>query len=359
MQPSEERTYLMALTRLYSNRLRAENQLLDRYGSAVEVWKHIDEAGKNDALRKVSEEEKFIEKHQIEVLCREDAAYPYRLRECPDAPILLYGKGNVDGNTGKMVSVVGTRNCSERGKDLTRQLVLDLAAQIPNLTIVSGLAYGIDVAAHKAALEAGVPTIIITGHGLDRIYPVYHRNVAIAALEKGGILTEYMSGTEPDRQNFVARDRIIAGMADAVVVVESKAKGGSLITASMACDYSRSLFAFPGRVQDELSRGCNQLIRDQKAALIESADDLIKAMMWETSGKKKPIQAELVELEMELTEEEQLLLQKLRAAEEGMHINFLMQETQLTYPTLVSTLAMMEMKQLVKSLPGGIYRALR
>lgn len=359
MQASEERTYLLALTWLYKNRLRKERELIDHYGSAQAAWHAIDEDNKKQAWEKAKDEERFIEQHQIEVLTQEDKRYPLRLRECPDAPIILYGKGHLDANKGKMVSVVGTRSCSERGKEITRRLVLDLASKIPDVTIISGLAYGIDIAAHRAALEAGLQTLIITGHGMDRIYPPTHRNTAIESLKNGGILTEYMSGTEPEKQNFVARDRIIAGMADAVVVVESKERGGSLITARMAEDYDRSIFAFPGRVQDDLSRGCNQLIRDQKAMLIESADDLIASMMWESKHAAPGRQTELVELSIPLNDEEKLLLQMLRSEEDGLHINHMVMETGIAYAKVAATLTMLEMKRVVKSLPGGIYRAMR
>ena len=351
---------MMAFSWLFRNRLRKAHSLLEQYGTATEVWNHLDEDGMQQALRRADEEAAFAERHRIEVLTLRDDTYPFRLRQCPDAPLLLYSKGCPRPNEGRMVSVVGTRECTELGKELTRRLVLDLAAMLPDVTIISGLAYGIDVEAHKAALEAGIPTLIITGHGLDRIYPAYHRNIAVRALDNGGILTEYMSGTDPDRQNFIARDRIIAGLADAVVVVESKEKGGALITARMALDYDRSLFAFPGRVQDVTSQGCNLLIRDQKAGLIQGAEDLIAAMMWKTeTDRRPPVQTEMTELFEPLSEQEERLLHAIRSQEDGIHVNFLQAECGLPYPDTVSTLTLMEMKGLVKALPGGIYRALR
>ena len=358
MEPTEERRYLLALACLYSNRPRQLRQLKTMYGSAVEAWKHIHETDMNAALRRADEEEEFISKHAISVWTEDDSDYPQRLKECPDAPLLLFGKGNMRTNEGKMVSVVGTRSCTDRGRDLTRQFVLDLAQRCPDVTIVSGLAYGIDVAAHKAALESGVPTLIVAGHGLDRIYPAMHRNIAVAALKNGGILTEYMSRTEPEKYNFVARDRIIAGMSDAVVVVESKERGGALITAGMANDYNRSLFAFPGRVQDETSRGCNQLIRDQKAALIEDADDFLRLMLWDTKAPAA-VQTQIPLQIEELTENEQIIFDKLHEQEDGMQINYIVQETRLSYPQVSSTLMMLEMKNLVRGLPGGIYRAIK
>lgn len=358
METSEERRCLLALACLYSNRPRQLRQLKTMYGTAVEAWKHINETCMSAALQRADEEEAFIARHAVSVWTEDDAEYPGNLKECPDAPLLLFGKGNVRANAGRTVSIVGTRSCTDRGRDLTRQFVLDLAQRCPGLTVVSGLAYGIDVAAHKAALEAGLPTIIVAGHGLDRIYPALHRNIAVAALKEGGILTEYMTGTEPERYNFVARDRIIAGMADAVVVVESKERGGSLITAGMANDYNRALFAFPGRVQDECSRGCNRLIRDQRAALIENADDFLRLMMWDT-GNPAAVQTAIPLPEEDLTDTERTVLDKLHEQEDGMQINYIVQETRLAYPQVSSTLMMLEMKGLVRSLPGGIYRAVR
>ena len=270
-----------------------------------------------------------------------------------DAPLLLYSKGNISTNSGRMVSVVGTRQPTERGKERCRRFVLELAAAVPDVTIISGLAYGIDVTAHKAALEAGVPTIIIPGHGLDRIYPAVNRQVAVSALQNGGILTEYMSGTTPERQNFVARNRIIAGMADAVVVVESKQKGGSLITAEMAFSYSRDIFAFAGRAEDVQSAGCNRLIRQQKATLIDSAADLVEAMGWEPTATK-PRQTELFP---ELTAEQQALYDLLKNNEDGVHQNTILLEMKLSFSALMSILFDMEMQGLIKALPGGFYRA--
>ncbi|MCR4665489.1 MAG: DNA-processing protein DprA [Paludibacteraceae bacterium] len=356
MENSQERRYVLALAHLFSNRPRHLRQLKEMYGTAVETWKHINEQDMSAALRRADEEEEFIARHNISVWTEDDADYPQRLKECPDAPLLLFGKGNIRANKGKWVSVVGTRTCTDRGREITRQFVLELAQRCPDLTIVSGLAYGIDIAAHKAALEAGIPTVIIAGHGLDRIYPAVHRNIAVASLKEGGILTEYMSRTDPERYNFVARDRIIAGISEAVVIVESKEKGGSLITAGMANDYNRSLFAFPGRAQDETSRGCNRLIRDQKAALIEGADDFLRLMMWDTLNPPA-VQAE-IPMRIELTGNEQIVLAKLREQEDGMQINYVVQETRLPYPDVSSALMMLEMKNLAKSLPGGIYRAL-
>jgi DNA processing protein len=264
------------------------------------------------------------------------------------------------------VSIVGTRRPTERGKELTNAFVRDLAARLDSLTIVSGGAYGIDIAAHRASLQYAVPTIIIPAHGLDRIYPFRHRPEAIASLERGGILTEFPSGTEPIASNFVQRNRIVAGLADAVVVVESRDRGGSLITARMASDYNRELFAFPGRPDDISSAGCNQLIQSSKAQLITSADDLIETMQWTTNHLKQHqttsnnLQTSIVGLLADdLTPDQQILLAKLNEAEEGLHINLLVMETERAYSDVSSDLVSLELQGLIRSLPGGIYRLVR
>jgi len=351
-----ELLYQIALSWLYRCQLRNEKALLDHYGSAIEVWKYINDEHMTMAMDKAEKELEFIQKHQIKTFFYKDDHYPIRLKQCPDAPILLYSKGNLHFNEGKMISIVGTRMATDRGKELTRQLVLDLKELVSDVTIISGLAYGIDVAAHRAAIEAGLPTIIVPAHGLDRIYPAIHRNVAVQTLNNGGILTEYPSGTEPEKWNFVARNRIVAGLADAVVVVESKERGGSLITARMALDYNREVFTFPGRATDDNAHGCNQLIRDQKAALIENAEDLVRAMQWETEHPRV-VQTQICSL-VAVSPEQQVLLNKLHEEEDGIHINLLVMETKRPYSDVVSDLMMMEMDGIVKSMPGGMYRAI-
>lgn len=348
----------LAFSYHFRSRIGRAHALLNHYGSAAEVWRTLDEQGMQDSLRKAQQEAEWMDKHDINTYFVLDHNYPYRLRECPDAPLMLYGKGQMNVDSAHMLSIVGTRAASDRGREQTRRIVLDLVQLVPDVVIVSGLAYGIDVAAHKAAIEAGLSTIIVPGHGLDRIYPNLHRQVAIQALTNGGLLTEYMSGTEPFGGNFVARDRIIAGLSDAVLVVESRAKGGSLITAHMAQDYNRSVFAVPGRPSDDNARGCNMLIRDQHAALVESAEDIVNAMMWETRPRE-PLQTEIAELTEVLDETEQRLLYKLREFEDGLHINLIVVETGMPYTQISNTLMMMEIRGLVKSLPGGIYRALK
>lgn len=351
----EEWLNRIAITWGNRTRQRQLREVLDRYDSATAAIAHHPDMVSREAMQHAQKELDFIEKHTIQLYYYKDTNYPYRLAQCVDAPLLLYGKGNIDVNPQHAVSVVGTRMPSERGKDWCKRFVLDLAAQVPNLTIISGLAYGIDVIAHKAAIEAGIPTIIIPAHGLDRVYPAVHRSVAVQSLDKGGILTEYTTGTEPERFNFVARNRIVAGMADAVVVVESKARGGSLITAQMAQDYNRDIFTVPGRPDDVCSAGCNQLIKQQKAQLIENAADLLSAMRWEEQANQ-PRQTTMMEMLYDLTPTQQQLINLLRDTENGMHINQLVMETQLAYGTVSAELMMMEIQEIVKSMPGGMWR---
>lgn len=352
-----ELTYWIAFTTLLRNRLPIQREIWNHYESIESAWNSLREEGMQEALDRAKKEVAFIHKHGIEVITLRDDNYPFRLRECADAPLVLYVKGKINLNEGKFLSIVGTRGASERGKDLTRKLVLDLSHKVDNLTIVSGLAYGIDVAAHKAALEAGLPTIIVPGHGLDRIYPLPNRQVAVEALKNGGLVTEYPSETEPEGFHFVERDRIIAALSDATVVVESKARGGSLITASNAFDYNRSVFAFPGRPEDINSQGCNHLIRDQKAALIENADDLINAMMWDT--KVSGVQLAMAELEEGIDPLAIVLLQHLRGKDEDIHINQLAMEVDISYQDIVAQLTLLEMMGYVRAIPGGFYHVIK
>lgn len=352
--------YDIALSLLYRSRLRKALSLLDRYGSAEEAWQTIDEPDQQACLDRAQKELEWIMAHGIRVWTLADEDYPYRLRQCPDRPMILYGKGNLHPSDGHIVSIVGTRQASQRGKELTETLVRELHEQLDSVTIVSGGAYGIDIAAHRAAIQQGIPTIIVPAHGLDRIYPYQHRPEAVASLEHGGLLTEFPSGTEPFAPYFVQRNRIVAGLADAVVVVESKERGGSLITAHMANDYNRDLFAFPGRPTDISSMGCNALITHHKASLISGAADLIEAMRWNTrSAQPQDIQTQIVGLRDDLPLAQREILQKLQEAEEGMHINLIVMETERPYSDVSSDLMELEIQGLIRSLPGGIYRFVR
>lgn len=290
----------------------------------------------------------------------DDEAYPYRLRECPQRPAQLYMKGNISPSSEHVVAIVGTRQPTERGKELTETLVRELHERLSSLTIVSGGAYGIDIAAHRAANKYGVPTIMVLAHGLDRVYPYQHIHDAEEAMERGGVVSEYPEGIEPFATNFLQRNRIIAGMADAVVIVESKERGGSLNTARWAKGFGRALFAFPGRPGDLSSRGCNDLIRTGQATLINSADDLIEAMEWRPQHVAKGgVQTQLIGLIDGLSEPQQAILERLQVAEEGMHINLLVEAMGMPYGEVASEIVMLEMQGLVRALPGGIYRFVR
>ncbi len=351
--------YIIALTHLYEGRQRVAREVLQAYPDPEEAWERIALAGKAKSWERAQQEMEFIQKHQIGTYYLHDADYPQLLAQCPDAPVLLYTKGNINFRDGHFISIVGTRQATERGKIFTRDIVLELSAQLPQLTIISGLAYGIDIAAHRAALEAGISTLIIPAHGLDRIYPAYHRPDAIRALENGGIVTEFMSGNTPERHHFVARNRIIAGLSECTIVVESHARGGSLITASMAFDYDRPVFAVPGRIGDDASIGCNELIRDQHASLLQKPDDLIEAMLWATTAR--PVQTTLQGLDTtddsDLSADEQTLLRMLREAEDGLLVNDIAEETDISYSDIITHLMTLEMKKRVKSFPGGKFRA--
>ncbi len=298
----------------------------------------------------------FINEKGIKAICIGDEEYPYRLSECSDAPPVIYTLGNVNLNAPHIVSIVGTRRATEYGKDLCNSLVADLSRLLPDTLIVSGLAYGIDVCAHRAALKNGLPTIGVLAHGLDRIYPASHRSVAKEMLANGGLLTEFMSRTEPYKHNFLQRNRIVAGLADATVVVESPSHGGSLVTASIAQSYARDCFAFPGRVNDQYSIGCNELIARSSAALITSAYDLVEAMNWGSAIKGNVSQEQ--ELFPQLSALEQQLLDLLREHNDGLQINQIVIALDIPVSKVMPVLFELEMKNLVRAVAGGCYRAI-
>ncbi len=307
-------------------------------------------------LALADKEIEFIIKNNIQTYFYADKTYPYRLKECADAPVMLYFKGNSDLNANRFLGFVGTRNATEYGKELCNAIIKDLSQLLPQLTIVSGLAYGIDICAHKAALTINLPTIAALGHGLDRIYPATHRQTAVKMLENGGLITEYLTGTNPDRQNFLQRNRIIAGMCDAVMVVESAEKGGSLVTAELAQSYNRDVFACPGRVGDDHSAGCNRLIKNNKAALIESGADILSAMNWEIpANDKQPVQQSLF---IDLSDDEQQIISILQK-EDGLQLNQLAISMGVAVSKTSALLLDMEFKGLVKCLPGNLYKLRR
>jgi len=318
--------------------------------------KHIAEIRNPQVLQKAEKELAFVEKHRIKVFYMKDDDYPRRLYECPDAPVTFYFKGETNLNAEKVISIVGTRKSTPYGRAITENLVHDLADQYPDLLVVSGLAYGIDIQAHRSALNAGLPTVAVLAHGLDQIYPSMHRDTARNMLDKGGLLTDYPSNTNPDRQNFVCRNRIVAGLSDATVVIESAEKGGSLITADIAFSYGRDVLTFPGRVSDAHSKGCNALIRQNKAALITSAEDLIAALCWSEPEKiDSSVQTSIVFPENSVNEQVLFYLRK----EKELHINQLARLTDIPVYEISSILFDLELDGLIKVLPGGMYRLVK
>lgn len=299
-------------------------------------------------------EMEFVEKNRLTCLTLKDEAYPSRLRECEDAPLVLFFKGNTDFNRLRVINMVGTRRATDYGKQFCADFLRDLASLFPDVLVVSGLAYGIDIHAHRAALANNLSTVAVLAHGLDRIYPYVHRKTAIDMLPNGGLLTEFLSETNPDKHNFVSRNRIVAGMSDATIVVESAAKGGSLITAELAEGYHRDCFAVPGRTTDASSIGCNQLIRDSKAALVQSAEDFVRAMSWMPAGQEHKLQAVQRNLFPELTAEEEGVVHIL-SRQGDLHINTLVVETDIPVNRMSSLLFELEMKGVVKAMVGGLY----
>lgn len=311
------------------------------------------EIRKPEVLKRAEKEIEFIDKNNINLFFIGEELYPARLRECADAPVVFYYKGNADLNVTKVISIVGTRRSTHYGRDLTEKLVSELSQDYPDLLIVSGLAYGIDIQAHRSALKNKLSTVAVLAHGLDRIYPSAHRSTAVDMLRAGGLLTDFPSGTQPDKPNFVKRNRIIAGLSDATVVIESADKGGSLITADIAFSYGRDVLSFPGRVTDSCSAGCNNLIKQNKAALISSAADLITALCWE---KKKDSAKLLQECNLPFSEKKEYeqIVSTLQNVKE-IHINELAMETDMPVHRLSSFLFELELNDIIKTLPGSMY----
>jgi DNA processing protein len=303
---------------------------------------------KSNALKEAESEVAFVEKHNIIPIFYTDASYPYRLKFCDDGPILMYYRGNANLNYSRILSVVGTRKITEYGKWIGRKIIEELAGY--NILIVSGLAYGADTIAHQAALDFNIPTVGITAHGHDMLYPAENRKMAKRMLELGGILTEFPSETIPNRENFPKRNRIIAGLADASLILEASAKGGALITADIANSYSRDVFAIPGRVNDPMSEGCNNLIKYNKAALVTSAADIVRAMNWEPKSKVN----KQTELFQELTEEE-MKVAKILSDYGDCGIDMLINHAEFSATKMASVLLNLEFKNIIRCMPGKRY----
>jgi len=312
----------------------------------------IQKLDRTSALRDAETELKFIEDNAIKVAFYLDENFPQRLLNCPDSPTTLYYKGDIDFNASRILSVVGTRNATEYGRENCEKLIKSLASHAEKTIIVSGLAYGIDICAHKAAMKYNLPTVAVVGHGFHMMYPAQHRKYAEEIIHSGGIISEFTSKSVIDPRHFVRRNRIVAGMADATVVVDSARKGGSLTTAEIANSYNRDVFAFSGRSSDVYSQGCNHLIKTNQAHLIESVADLEYILGWENDlAKKDAVQSRMF---VELSSEEELIVDLLN--DEGkLGIDILSLKLNLPMSRVSSLLLKMEFDGLIRALPGKIY----
>lgn len=323
-----------------------KHQLQKIPGIGVKIAENIHSFKNFEAADK---ELNFIEKNKIQVYNFLEKDYPQRLKDMPDAPILLFFKGNVNFNQARVLGIVGTRKATDYGKMLTEKLVEALAPY--QVLIVSGLAYGIDYIAHKTAVKYNLPTVGVLGHGLNMLYPATHKPLAEKMLLNGGLLSEYPSGVPPDKEHFPERNRIVAGMLDGLVLVETAAKGGALITANIAHSYDREVFAFPGRTNDIYSQGCNHFIKQNKAYLIEGIDDIVYWLGWNNEEPKKDRQRNYENLSPMEEEIVRILKEK-----EKIDIDSLSFALNILPSTLSMTLLEMEFKGILQTLPGKVYR---
>lgn len=358
----------IALTKIDGLRGQKQKILLEHFGSAEELWSVpldeiskiggqvgtilSDESVRKDAFLLAEQELAFAYKHGIAIKIYGEGDYPVKMMECPDAPIVLYQLGQMSLNNRKMVAMVGTRRASQYGKNMARYIVQQLADIDKDIVIVSGLAYGIDIEAHKAALDYGLDTVAVLAHGLDRIYPAAHRRYAADIAESGGaLLTEFSSMTEPVGFNFLQRNRIVAGISDATIVVESAEKGGSMSTARIAMEYNRELFAVPGRLDDKNSMGCNKLISDHKAEIFFSTDEFLDKMMWQRIQEQElPLDNETLNLSG--VQEKIFKLLKDRGQ---MQVNELVGELDEPMSEVSSALAEMVFDDIIEQMAGDLY----
>ncbi len=302
-------------------------------------------------LLRAEQEINFIQDKKITPLFFTDKDFPQRLKNCNDSPVMLYYKGNANLNADKIVAVVGTRTPSVYGKQMTEKLIEDLTES--GCLVVSGLAYGIDITAHKASLDNKLNTVGVLAHGLDRVYPSVHSSYAEKMIAQGGLLTEFISETNPDKENFPKRNRIVAGMCDALVVVESKRGGGSLITATIANSYNKDIFAYPGKANDILSEGCNGLIKSNRANLMESAADLMYIMNWNNEAKKK--KTNQIPLPVNLSQDEQTIVNVFKTKNQ-LHVDEICYATNFSISKTSTHLLQLEFSNVIKSLPGKMYQ---
>ena len=365
----------IALTRISYFSLAELLELFRRVGSAEEIVAHsqhirdlLPEASDRltqaftdigQALRYAESELRTAESMGVRPLVMGDDDYPSRLLECADAPLVLYYQGSASLNQKRVVSIVGTRRCTPYGQDLVRRFMSELRSLCPQVLVVSGLAYGIDICAHREALAQGYDTVGVVAHGLDDLYPPSHRPTADQMLKQGGLLTEFPTCTRPDRLNFVRRNRIVAGLSDATLLVESAIRGGGLITTRIANDYGRDVFAFPGAVGAPYSEGCNDLIRRQGAGLITSAKHFVEAMGWQNDAQLSEAQAQGIERQLfpELTADEQRVVAVLQRKND-LQINILSVQSGIAVGPLTALLFSLEMKGVVRTMAGGTYHLL-
>ncbi|WP_163409415.1 DNA-processing protein DprA [Flavobacterium ajazii] len=359
--------YLLALLRVEGVGDIMAKKLLANFGNAENIFKAknsqiaaVDGVGavllKNikdkTVFEKASQELKFIDQNNIKTSFFQEEHYPDRLKHCIDSPVLIFSAGNINLNNNKIISIVGTRQITSYGIEFCRDLIEDLAPLNP--VIVSGFAYGVDIVAHQLAIENKLQTIGVLAHGLNQIYPKAHKKYMAKMEENGGFITEFWSSTNPDKENFVRRNRIVAGMSEATIVIESADRGGSLITANMANEYNRDVFAVPGRVTDKYSQGCNQLIKTQKANIITSAADLVYMLNWDIKSEIKPIQKQLfIDLELD---EQKIYDFLLKNGKELLDIIAL--QCELPIFKISGILLNMELKGVVRPLPGKLFEAI-
>ena len=342
-------------TLIIENKDNIKDILPDASDKLINALQNADEARKRAEV-----ELEYDLKYGIQPICMNDERYPQRLKECDDAPLMLFYKGNANLNQQRVINIVGTRHCTPYGEDCIRRFISDLKQLSPQVLIVSGLAYGVDIVAHRQALASGYETVGVLAHGLDDLYPSRHRETALRMIEQGGLLTEFLTQTNADKINFVRRNRIVSGMSDACILIESAAHGGGLITCDISQAYGRDVFAFPGRVGDAYSEGCNNLIRSNGAGLITSAADFIKDMGWQDDATLMRAKQQGIERSLfpELSPEEQLIVNAL-AKTNDLQINLISVKTNIDISRLTSLLFTLEMKGVIKTFAGGMYHLLK
>ncbi len=303
-----------------------------------------------DNFSEAEDEIKFIEKHHIQPLFITENNYPKKLLHCYDAPTMLYYRGTADLNNKKTISIIGTRSNTDYGKQITETIVEEL--QQHNVTIVSGLAFGIDAIAHKAAVKNNLPTIGVLAHGLDSIYPAQHKSLAKEMLLNGGLLTEFKKNIKADKHNFPRRNRIVAGIADATIVIETAASGGSMITAELAYNYNRDLFAVPGKVNDSKSLGCLKLIQQNKATLFTSVEQMLEELGWQEKTKTVKKQRELF---IELSADEKIIIDIIKA-KDAVGIDEIFLKSNLSSSSVAAAILNLELQNVLIGMPGKMYK---